>query len=236
MVSKKKLAVLVSSNPSVIQLNFNPSGKGHSELEEELIESENYFYQTERENKCVVCGQDEKYTKFYIVPSFYRRHFPVKYKSHRSFDVLLLCLKCHEKAGKNSERLKAYVLQKYSVQDNQLESANIIKNAIQIQGKIEVFSDEYFGINKNGEVKINEKFIQYCLELDQFKKIGKISSNKEFKNQSGKYVVEQLKSEHDIKEFIKMWRKNFVQVMQPKFLPPAWTKDGSGFAYEIVQM
>ncbi|EGR34369.1 hypothetical protein IMG5_014660 [Ichthyophthirius multifiliis] len=92
----------------------------------------------------------------------------------------------------------------------------------EIQGKIQIFSDQYFGVNSNGDVKINEKFISYCLGLDQFQKIGKVESNKEFKNQHGKFVVDLLKTDDDIKDFIRMWRQYFLDIMKPQFMPPAW--------------
>ncbi len=64
----KGLAELVSEKPYVIKLKFQPSGKGHSELEEEIDKNENYFYVTERENKCVCCGSKENFLKYNIVP------------------------------------------------------------------------------------------------------------------------------------------------------------------------
>lgn len=33
-----------------------------------------------------------------MIPGCYRRHFPEALKSHRSHDIVLLCLSCHERA------------------------------------------------------------------------------------------------------------------------------------------
>jgi len=38
-------------------------------------------------------------------------------------------------------------------------------------------------------------------------------------------VVERVRSEGKLLEFEKMWRKHFVDTMQPKFLPPLWSVD-----------
>lgn len=51
---------------------------------------------TVRDHRCVVCGDEEHYLRYRVVPSCYRRHFPVHLKSHRSHDVVLLCVPCHQ--------------------------------------------------------------------------------------------------------------------------------------------
>lgn len=44
--------------------------------------------------------------RYRIVPSCYRRSFPPHLKSHRSHDIVLLCVDCHQAAHKAAERLK----------------------------------------------------------------------------------------------------------------------------------
>ncbi len=61
----------------------------------------------------MVCGKEDKYVKFYVVPSLFRRHFPEKYKSHRCHDILLLCISCHDKAGKYNDVFKGQIMEKY---------------------------------------------------------------------------------------------------------------------------
>lgn len=88
---KRDLAEKISDKPLVIKLKFNPGGKGHSEIEEEINQNENCYYVTERKNQCVVCGNKESFMRYHVVPLLYRRFFPNQYKSHRSHDILLLC-------------------------------------------------------------------------------------------------------------------------------------------------
>lgn len=38
-------------------------------------------------------------------------------------------------------------------------------------------------------------------------------------NMHGKLVVDSLNTEDKLKEFIKMWRRHFLQTMNPQFLP-----------------
>lgn len=54
------------------------------------------FYSTSRANRCVVCGCEEHYLRYRVVPACYRRCFPTHLKSHRSHDIVLLCLDCHQ--------------------------------------------------------------------------------------------------------------------------------------------
>ena len=60
-------------------------------------------------NRCVGCGESGHYLRYHIVPSCYRRHFPLPLKSHRSHDIVLLCIDCHEQAHRAAERLKRCV-------------------------------------------------------------------------------------------------------------------------------
>jgi len=58
------------------------------------------FYVSDRENKCVVCGQEKDYARFFVIPSIYRTYLPEDLKAHRSHDILLMCFPCHEVAAR----------------------------------------------------------------------------------------------------------------------------------------
>lgn len=49
------------------------------------------------------------------MPDCYRKHFPVNMKSHRSHDIVLLCIDCHEKAHTSAEALKRQLATSNSV-------------------------------------------------------------------------------------------------------------------------
>lgn len=241
-----------------IKLTFEPQGRGFSELE--FIDHK--FYTMDRSNQCVVCGNKEKYLKYHIVPLLYRQHFPNSFKSHRSHDVVLLCLECHEQASKETEKLKQELAVKFNVpintNSNPLlilrnkmltmakfgisfwknkeklpnERKKFLKNElrnmfeeIKIEEKVKKIIDLSqieLDYNKNNLVKINEKFFNMCKGFNKNHKNLKETSNKDFKNLHGKLVVEQLPTNEDLKEFILLWRKHFVDKLQPKFLPAAW--------------
>ena len=52
-----------------------------------------------RENKCCGCSSAENLRRFHVVPSEYKKLFPLNVKSHNSSDVILLCVDCLEDAN-----------------------------------------------------------------------------------------------------------------------------------------
>uniref|UniRef100_A0A8C5WI61 Exonuclease 3'-5' domain-containing protein 2 n=1 Tax=Leptobrachium leishanense TaxID=445787 RepID=A0A8C5WI61_9ANUR len=93
----KGIGDLVSTEPFIVKLRFEPSGRPESNVD---------YYLTVKENLCVVCGNRESYIRKNIVPHEYRRHFPAQMKDHNSHDVLLLCTSCHAISNLNDTSLK----------------------------------------------------------------------------------------------------------------------------------
>ena len=56
--------VLISHDPPILELNFEPSGKPNKDRE---------YYLVEKENVCVVCGRSDTYIRKNIVPHEYRK-------------------------------------------------------------------------------------------------------------------------------------------------------------------
>ena len=254
----RNLAVSASEDNRTIKLTFEPQGRGFSELE--FID--NKFYTVDRDNKCVVCGSTDKYLKYHIVPLLYREHFPNSFKSHRSHDVVLLCLNCHVQANKETEKLKLEIAQKFDCPvigpNNPLlllrnkvltmtkfglsywknkdaipkDRKKILKvelrnlySELEKEEKIKKFMENegfLFNFNKNNLIKIDEKFVSMCKHFSKNHKNLKENSNKDFKNLHGKMVVEKLKTNQELKDFILLWRKNFIDKLNPKHLPTAW--------------
>ncbi|EFJ44334.1 hypothetical protein VOLCADRAFT_95512 [Volvox carteri f. nagariensis] len=109
----KGLAVQVCEDPPTIQLLFehqNTDQKlgeqlgGHRATGREGVrEGEggtDDFYTQSKSNRCVGCGCSSHYLRYRVLPACYRRHMPSALKSHRSHDVVLLCIDCHELAQK----------------------------------------------------------------------------------------------------------------------------------------
>ncbi len=54
------------------------------------------FAQSDKENRCCVCGRRGNYLRHNVVPYCYRSLFPLSMKSHLSHDIVLLCQECQQ--------------------------------------------------------------------------------------------------------------------------------------------
>lgn len=103
---KKKIAKVESTEPFVIRLLFQ-----HRTSDE--MNGSHDFYVQSRVNCCVSCGEEGHYLRYKIVPACYRKNFPIPLKSHRSHDVVLLCIDCHHIAQTAADRLKRKLAEEY---------------------------------------------------------------------------------------------------------------------------
>nr|GEY84136.1 protein RRP6-like 3 isoform X1 [Tanacetum cinerariifolium] len=104
---QRDLAKLVDEDPPAIMLLFEPKGRPEDEG--------NDFYIQSKKNICVGCGEGNHYLRYRIIPSCYRIHFPEHLKSHRSHDIVLVCVDCHEKAHSFAEKYKKKVASDYGI-------------------------------------------------------------------------------------------------------------------------
>ncbi|GAB2285279.1 hypothetical protein Dimus_019733 [Dionaea muscipula] len=103
----RKLAKLVEEDPAAIMLLFEPKGRPEDE--------DNDFYIQSKKNMCVGCGEKNHYLRYRIIPSCYRMHFPEHLKSHRSHDIVLLCVDCHEVAHAAAEKYKRQIAAEFGI-------------------------------------------------------------------------------------------------------------------------
>uniref|UniRef100_A0A6N2MQ73 HRDC domain-containing protein n=1 Tax=Salix viminalis TaxID=40686 RepID=A0A6N2MQ73_SALVM len=104
---RRDLAKLVDDDALAIMLLFEPKGRPEDEG--------NDFYIQSKKNICVGCGEGSHYLRYRIIPSCYRMHFPEHLKSHRSHDIVLLCVDCHEVAHAAAEKNKKHVAKEFGI-------------------------------------------------------------------------------------------------------------------------
>ncbi|CAL5083208.1 unnamed protein product [Urochloa decumbens] len=104
---QRNLAKLIEDSPPAIMLLFEPKGRPEDE--------DNEFYIQSKKNICVGCGEKSHYIRYRIIPSCYRMHFPEHLKSHRSHDIVLLCVDCHEIAHSAAEKYKRRVAEEFGI-------------------------------------------------------------------------------------------------------------------------
>ncbi|KAL1106754.1 hypothetical protein V6Z11_D04G225300 [Gossypium hirsutum] len=103
----RDLAKLVDDDPPAIMLLFEPKGRPEDE--------DNDFYIQSKKNICVGCGEGNHYLRYRVIPSCYRIHFPEHLKSHRSHDIVLLCVDCHEVAHAAAEKYKKQIAGEFGI-------------------------------------------------------------------------------------------------------------------------
>jgi len=213
----RNLANIVDDDPLTIRLTFEPNGRGQKE---ECMKSV-------RENRCVVCGDDnlEVLTKHHLIPYEYRRYFPDKLKSHNSSYVVPICVKCHEdyehnyalhlknaiakeydapKNGKTQERhqaekhIVALLKHRHNMPLNRVEHLQDLL--------VEAMGDAGIQIERG---EMDDDTLENYLEFFQ-------SNDETVDNRHGKLVVDQCR---DLGVFSKKWVDHFIQSMNPQFMP-----------------
>lgn len=69
----KGLAKSINESPLTIMLNFEPSGRKTENKNDFNELYEDHFITGDRENRCVVCGKEDDYSRYHVVPSLYRQ-------------------------------------------------------------------------------------------------------------------------------------------------------------------
>lgn len=112
-------------------LLFEPKGRPEDE--------DNDFYIQSKKNICVSCGEGNHYLRYRIIPSCYRMHFPEHLKSHRSHDIVLLCVDCHEIAHAAAEKYKKKIAAEFGIPlfVRKVVDSSQIQNASASNGNIE---------------------------------------------------------------------------------------------------
>mmetsp|Transcript_8199 Transcript_8199/g.16144 ORF Transcript_8199/g.16144 Transcript_8199/m.16144 type:complete len:628 (+) Transcript_8199:909-2792(+) len=244
----KGLGVIVGESPFTVQLNFEPNGRGFSDLD-----IDQSVYLKEKHNMCVVCGNTGFYQRYHVVPLLYRQYFPLEHKSHRSHDIVLLCPKCHVAANTSADKLTKMLSTEFNVPyfvQSDLQQSKLDLLACSKRAKILVSSWDILSPQRKSELigEIKESLEAKPLYLEyiankfgtewaddkqalEFLSIGvkeiltvhgDISWKKVGSNMHGKLVVDQLT---DFKAFSRRWRRYFVDELKPQYLSDAWKAD-----------
>lgn len=73
----KSIGELIKEDPLTVRLKFEPAGRAVGETGK--------YYQTAKENHCVVCANTDNYSRKNIVPREYRKNFPCEYCDYKSY-------------------------------------------------------------------------------------------------------------------------------------------------------
>lgn len=247
---EKGLAVPVSSDDDIysVCLHFRPeerNGDGGFEALASVIP---------RKNRCVVCGTDSDLSRYHLIPKAYQKYFAVELKAHRSHDIVLLCVDCHEISNRAVMHLKRCIarelcapLQGEGLYEPSQEERSVVKAATALlrdDGKIPadrialLRSTVYdWWIQRREKTADADPF-----STDGLRYIARLGGNipkhggwqalgvqSEHYRSHGHIVVDKLMStadgEDSLHNFIVRWRKYFLHTMAPKYMPDDWRLD-----------
>jgi len=216
----KDLATIV--NKRTIKLNFEPKGRNLDD------------YSLQRKaNRCVVCGSThiKTLTKHHVIPSMYKKLFPLEFKARSSHDIVVICRECHDRYEHDfADRLKEELAEKFNAPLQISTQVNDIVKSILICRTIIKYWNELPG--DRVETLLNDFTDINGYEPDTFDEMYKFIDENEDKlpsieNNHSKVVVENY--EDNYMEFITMWRQHFLDSMEPAYMPDGWDVNYSDF-------
>lgn len=207
---KRNLANYIDEN--TIRLNFRPNGLGNHERN---------FGLSQMKNHCVVCNTENYLTRHHVIPTCYRKWFPLKLKSHNFHDVLLMCVDCHDTYERKADELKqqlsidyyAPITGEYEYNSELIKLAKISATLLN-KDLSKIPKERVFMMKKT----LREYFNYKHLTKSRLERISTMRSKKINKSH-GQIVVENLEN---IQQFIEIWRLHFIENTKAKYLPENW--------------
>lgn len=212
----RNLAIIITEDPMVIQLTFEPKGRG--QIGDSYALGEKY-------NKCVVCGTEDGLTRHHIVPYTYRKHFPDYMKSHNSHDIVPICVDCHSEYEENfGIELKYVLAKKYGAPLESLTKVNTDLSLVVKYSKLLMDRwDKLPFSRKKQMITIIREYHGYFGKLCQVILIYAYFDLSQSQTEShGQIVVGKIIDNNQLQWFVETWREHFIESMEPKYMPEHW--------------
>lgn len=198
------------------RLTFEPGGKG---------KHDNPFYIQERENLCVCCGSKEGLNRHHVFPTVFRKHLSTASKSGNSHDVLPICHECHELYEIEADKLKDKILSELKIQKNYsaTEEDRYNRRIFQARAMLRRLNGGTSFVDEKGQtisppLAVIERFKQEAQEQE----IDVTTTTFYTRTHWGSIVMDHIHENNLEQEFVQRWRKHFVEIMNPQFLPEHW--------------
>jgi len=228
-----------------IQLTFIPRGYGFKDDET--------FGLSGRNISCVVTGIKDNLQRHHIVPYCYRRHFKEAYKTKNHHDVVLVTYSVHQYYERFATQFKDQLAIEFGVKNlndcNYLftkELSDFAKLKIKTLSGLHSVFRAYGKISQPKIIEvlkltsettgIDFEFLKTLNYIQLFKLYSELKNhyNEEFEgfkqkksleHDHGYQVVKQLDTHEKIEDFVRIWRKHFIDTMNPPYMPDGWSID-----------
>jgi hypothetical protein len=224
----RNLAKVLQEDPLTIQLTFVPKGRGAADQDED----EMLYHLGEKSNSCVVCGSEDMLTltRHHVVPYEYRKFFPEEIKGRSSHDIVPICRKDHD----TYENVYATKLKRELEKNLGIEPADSVYSSMSGMAKAHGFAKMLMDPDK--VLRLPDARVKYFMKeitrvfgktpLAEIVEINMKKVSKEKLEEVAKRVVDSLGEDKEkMHDFAVMWRKHFVESMNPQFLPSGWKVD-----------
>ncbi|XP_075144958.1 exonuclease 3'-5' domain-containing 2 [Haematobia irritans] len=233
---ERSLGEEVNKESFTVRLNFEPAGRTEGDVGK--------YYQTPKENQCVVCGHKEAYIRKNVVPREYRKHFPVVMKTHTSHDVLLLCHPCHQLSNISDLKIRhklslmcdaPFTQEESSIKFKEIPELKKLRSAARAllyhgdklkderRKELETVILDYY----KEESIVEKELLETAAEID-------IKTSNENYCNHGEKVVQMFQTKFGgLIELEKIWRQHFLETMHPTFLPKLWDVNHNANRLEI---
>ncbi|GAB6025035.1 Exonuclease 3'-5' domain-containing protein 2 [Chamberlinius hualienensis] len=218
---EQSLADLVSENPLVVRLRFEPGGRPTSQ--------DDYYLQS-KENVCVVCGRSDMMIRKNVIPQEYRRHFPTEMKDHKSHDVVLLCFSCHQISNLQDMVFKQHLAAEFNAPLGSGDNTRVRENSElkRIRSAARALSKTDIPESRRRELEtaLCEHFNVAELTPDILNEALNLDiriENSEY-IQHGFLVVKQMEQSEGLPALEQMWRQHFLTANSPQYLPKMWSQ------------
>lgn len=233
-----------------IRLLFTHNGVHEGEKKSS---SEKLYLRSAKQNICVSCGSDGHHIRHYIVPYSYRALLPDDYKSHMSHDIVILCPDCHVRCERSTKkrmkRMEHNLRMKMTdgnafcspvIEDPHLYHVRSCAIAL-AKWRDKIPTEKIASYEK--EVRL---YLADCCKDEAEKEMIILTGNDEpltksqlqkacsvkYRVKNPRYVpgsevvVRSLNGDKEkIEQFIVDWRKHFIAIVDPKYMPTGWRVD-----------
>ena len=224
---QKQLATWIGEDNKAIRLTFEPKARS----------DEGDYGRSLKQNICIACGDDEKYQmRFYIVPHVYRTLFPKRYKTHMSHDVVLLCSDCHLIMGTAANNRMNEIEDEFNPQkrfatnQRQYKVRSAALALLNWRHKIpeQKISDHEATVRQyltEEKTPIPENDLLTNETLQRIKDVDHRIENPNYIPGPVLVVNSIVNDQEKMADFIRSWRRFFVNTIHPRFLPDGWSID-----------